>query len=367
MPQQVHGCIDPRFEEVQRSLQNFLESGEELGASIAVNIDGENVVDIWGGFKTQDKTEVWERDTIVNVFSTTKTVCALAALILVDRGLLDVNERVHKYWPEFASNGKSSIEVRHILSHTSGLSGWDLPMKVEDLYNFDQSVARLAEQEPWWTPGSASGYHSWTYGFLIGQIVRVTTGKTLKEFVAQEIAGPLGVDFEIGSSEGNWRRIAPVVFPISEPPAPPPDMNSIPAKSFGNPDLGPSFIDTREWREATMLSSISLGGETKGVRLLSQKTIDLIFQEQSRGIDLVTGMNVQFGIGYALSGRNTDLKWLPDGRVCTWGGYGGSIVVMDLDRRLTISYTMNKLDNVGVGSDRTKAYTNAIYKAIGVL
>lgn len=384
MQQQIHGHLDPRFTEVSKSFQKFLDTGEELGASIAVNIDGINVVDIWGGFNTEDKTKAWERDTIVNVFSTTKTVSALAALILVDRGLLDINEKVHKYWPEFASHGKSDIEVRHLLSHTSGLSGWELPMTMEDLFNFDESVAKLQEQEPWWTPGSASGYHSWTYGFLIGQLVRNVTGKTLREFVAKEIAGPLGADFEIGVSEKNWHRVSPLVFAGAEASSPPAgtDPASIQAKTFFNPPLDPSLVNTSKWREAeigaanghgnalsiaTMLSPISLGGEVKGVRLLSQKTIDLIFQEQSRGIDLVTGMNVRFGVGFGLSEKDTDLGFLPEGRVCMWGGYGGSIVIMDLDRRMTIAYAMNKIpaEAAGVDSARTQAYVSAIYGAVG--
>ncbi|KAI9641310.1 hypothetical protein NHQ30_010112 [Ciborinia camelliae] len=379
----IQGYVDPRFTEVLKSFQHYLDIGEELGASIAVNIDGEDVVDIWGGFTTQDKTQAWERDTIVNVFSTTKTVSALAALMLVDRGLLDVNEKVQKYWPEFAGDGRSFIEVRHLLSHTSGISGWELPMTMEDLFDFDSSVAKLAKQEPWWTPGSASGYHIYTYGFLIGQLVRRVTGSTLREFVAKEIAGPLGADFEIGSSEKNWHRIAPIVFTGSEESAPPiEDAGSIQAKTFYNPPLDNSFVDTPKWRGAeiaavnghgnahsvaTMLSSISLGGEVKGVRLLSQETIDLIFQEQSKGIDLVTRMNARFGIGFGLPGKDTNLKLLPEGRVCMWGGYGGSIAIMDLDRRLTISYTMNKLANAILDSERTRAYVRAVYSAIGVL
>ncbi|KAF7956397.1 hypothetical protein EAE96_003738 [Botrytis aclada] len=329
----------------------------------------------------QDKTENWEHDTIVNVFSTTKTISALAVLILVDRGLLNINDKVQEYWPEFASDGKSCIEIRHILSHTSGLSGWDLPMDVSDLFDFDLSATKLARQEPWWKPGSASGYHSWTYGFLVGQLVRKITGKTLKDFVAQEIAGPLGVNFEIGASAKNWHRISPLVFPASKASLPQTDASSISAKSFGNPPLDPSVVDSPGWREAeigsangysnalsiaTILSCVSLGGEVNGVRLLSKETIDLIFQEQSNGIDLVTGQIFRFGIGFGLSGTDTDLKWLPEGRVCMWGGYGGSVAIMDLERRLTISYTMNKLSDVGLGSHRTKAYVGAIYNAIGV-
>ncbi|TGO55049.1 hypothetical protein BCON_0097g00050 [Botryotinia convoluta] len=179
-----------------------------------------------------------------------------------------------------------------------------------DSFKSSITATKLAKQEPWWTPGSASGYHSWTYGFLVGQLVRKTTGKTLKDFVAQEIAGPLVVDLEIGASAKNWHRIS-LVFPALKASLPQTDTSSISAKSFGNLPLDPSVVDSPSWREAeigsanvygnalsiaTMLSCISLGGEANGVSFLSNETIDLIFQEQSKGIDLVTGQNIRFGI-----------------------------------------------------------------------
>jgi CubicO group peptidase (beta-lactamase class C family) len=141
----VHGQCDTNFDELQTLLQKFVESGEELGASIAVNLDGKSVVDIWGGYKDSSRTQPWEEDTITNVWSTTKTVTALAALILVDRGLLDANAKVSKYWPEFAVNGKQDVEVRHFLSHTSGVAGWDEPMTIEDVYDFERSTVKLVE------------------------------------------------------------------------------------------------------------------------------------------------------------------------------------------------------------------------------
>ncbi|TGO50068.1 hypothetical protein BOTNAR_0407g00070 [Botryotinia narcissicola] len=217
--------------------------------------------------------------------------------------------------------------------------------------------------------------------FSCRPIVRKTTGKTLKDLVAEEIAGALGVDFEIGASAKNWHRISPLVFPASKAGLAQTDTSSISAKIFGNPSLDLSVVDSPDWREAelgsgdvygnelsiaTILSCISLGGEANRVRLLLNETIDLIFQKQSKGIDLVTGQNLRFGIGFGLSGNDTELKWLPEERVCMWGGYGGSIAIMDLERSLTISYTMNKLDNVGLGSHRTKVYVGAIYNAIGV-
>ena len=163
----VQGYLDTRFDNLRALFDSFLDSGEELGASICVNIDGENVVDIWGGTADITHRRPWQRDTITNVFSTTKTISALICLVLSSRGHIDLDERVCKYWPEFGANGKEKITVRHIMSHTSGVSGGALPITVDDLCtDFEGSAAQLADQGPWWEPGTASGYHSLTMGFL---------------------------------------------------------------------------------------------------------------------------------------------------------------------------------------------------------
>jgi len=214
---EVQGTCAERFEPVRAALADKLASGDELGASIAIDIDGETVVDIWGGFRDEARAIPWTRDTITNVWSTTKTVTNLAALMLVDRGELDVQAPVATYWPEFAAAGKQDIRVRHVLSHTSGVSGWDQPFITEDMYDWDKSTAQLAAQAPWGEPGTASGYHALNQGHLVGEILRRITGKSLKQFVAEEIAGPLGADFQIGAAERDWDRIADVVPP---PPLP---------------------------------------------------------------------------------------------------------------------------------------------------
>ena len=179
---QVQGTCDPTFEAVRGALAEQLESGNELGASIVVDVDGRTVVDIWGGWCDVERTTPWAEDTIVNVWSTTKTILNLAALMLVDRGLLDPFSPVAKYWPEFAANGKENIEVRHLMSHTSGVSGWDAPFAVEDMYDWDASTRRLAAQAPWWEPGTASGYHAQNQGHLIGELIRRITGKHFKRY-----------------------------------------------------------------------------------------------------------------------------------------------------------------------------------------
>jgi CubicO group peptidase (beta-lactamase class C family) len=260
------------------------------------------------------------------------------------------------------------------------VSGLEQPAVVEDLYDWEKSTARYAAQAPWWEPGTASGYHALNFGHLIGEVVRRITGKGLKQFVAEEIAGPLGADFQIGAVESDWARISDVVPP---PPLPfdleaaGPDSPVV--KTFTGPPAIAEAANTPGWRGADigganghgnarsvarMLSALARGGEVDGVRLLSPKTIDLIFDEQAHGVDLVLGVPLRFGIGYGLPERDT-IPWIPDGRICFWGGWGGSMIIMDLDRKLTISYMMNLMGPGIVGSDRSAEYTQAIYDALG--
>jgi CubicO group peptidase (beta-lactamase class C family) len=375
---EVKGDCSERFEPVRDALADKLASGDELGASIVINIDGEVVADIWGGFRDEARTVPWTEDTITNVWSTTKTITNLAALMLVDRGQLDVYAPIARYWPEYAANGKQDIEVRHLLSHTSGVSGWDQPFLTEDMYDWDKSTSQLASQAPWWEPGSASGYHALSQGHMVGEIIRRITGKSLKQFVAEEIAGPLGADFQIGALERDWDRIADVV-----PPPPLPfdmdaiDMQSPAFKTMTGPVPDAAAANTAGWRHADMgacnghgnarsvariMSALALGGEVDGIRLLGPETIDLIFDEQSNGVDLVLGVPLRFGIGYGLPILET-VPYLPDERICFWGGWGGSVIAMDLGRRMTISYMMNKMGPGVIGSDRSEAYISAIYAA----
>ena len=172
-------------------LSSTIDEGGDLGASVALTVDGEMVADFWGGFVDQERTRPWEENTLVNVWSTTKTMTSLAALVLADRGQLDLDAPVATYWPEFAANGKEGVLVKHLMSHTSGVSGWAQPVVQEDLYDQDRSAAILAAQAPWWEPGSASGYHALNQGHLVGEVIRRITGRSLGTFFAEEIAGPL--------------------------------------------------------------------------------------------------------------------------------------------------------------------------------
>jgi CubicO group peptidase (beta-lactamase class C family) len=219
----ISGYSDERFAALGEILSAAIDRGDDLGASVAVTVEGEPVVDLWGGWADEARTTPWAADTITNVWSTTKTMTTLAALVLVDRGELDVHARVSEYWPEFAANGKEAVEVRHLMAHTSGVSAWAQPVEVEDLSDWERSTAKLAAQEPWWEPGTASGYHALNQGHLVGEVIRRVSGRSLGTFFADEIAGPLDADFHIGLPAEHDHRVSNVI----PPPPLPIDMTAI--------------------------------------------------------------------------------------------------------------------------------------------
>src|SRR5262249_39005824 len=248
-PTPIGGTCSAEFDPLRELFAAKLVSGEDLGPSLARNIDRVMVVDLWGGWADEARAAPWAEDTITCVFSTTKAMAALAALVLVDRGELDLDANVASYWPEFAARGKGGIKVRQLLSHTSGVPGWDQPVAIEDLYDWETSTARLAAQAPWWEPGTASGYHGTSYGHLIGEVIRRITGRRLGEFFAAEVAGPLGADFHIGLPPSEFPRVANVVAP-SWPPSDPSllDPDSPAYKTVTGPLGGPNIVLSRTER-----------------------------------------------------------------------------------------------------------------------
>ncbi|KKF00485.1 EstA family serine hydrolase [Mycolicibacterium obuense] len=378
----VHGRWEPRFDPLAAALADEIESGEELGASLAVDVDGELVADMWGGHADRAKTIAWQQDTIVNFWSCTKTLTALAALLLIDAGELDPGAPVTRYWPEFGAHGKDRIEVRHLLAHTSGVSGWQVPFDVEDIYDWERATAHLADQTPWWEPGTASGYHAMNYGHLIGEVIRRITGTHLKEVVRESISEPLAADVQIGAHESDEPRIAELL-------APPPRDRGLDRLGPDHPAVrtfaafppgayGVAVAETAPWRRADIgganghgnarglvraLRAISLGGTVNGTKVLSPATIDQIFVEQSHGLDLVLGIPLRFGLGFGLPTPES-VPAVPPGRVCWWGGWGGSLVVMDLDRRATFAYVMNKMGGGTTGTTRSLRYARLIDGAL---
>ena len=381
---EIDGICDDRFTGVREAFAaNFGEGAEprDVGASVAVTLHGELVVDLWGGtVDTDTATGVpWERDTIINVWSTTKTLSALCCLILADQGELDLYAPVAKVWPEFGAAGKRDIAMRHVMSHTAGLSGWQEPITVEDLYDWEKVTALLAAQEPWWEPGTASGYHAVTQGYLEGEVVRRITGQTIGEFAAKEVTGPIGADFHIGTGPEHDPRVGHVIAPggTLRDALPDADESSIPWRTLTNPALDASASSTVPWRRAEIPAAgghanaravalvhtpMACGGEANGVRVLSPRGIEPVFDEQTYGPDLVIPIVVRHGIGFGLPCPEVPIS--PSERACFWGGWGGSVALIDLDTRMSFAYVMSKMGEGTVGDLRVAGLLMAAYGAL---
>ena len=226
----IGGWTEPQFDAVRTAFEaNFSEHGD-VGAAVCVYLNGESVVDLWGGWYSDDHEREWDRNTLVNVFSTTKGLAAFCAHRLIEQGLLDVDQPVAHYWPEFAAAGKESIPVRMLLNHQAGMAAVRRPLVMEDMYSWETMTAALAEQEPWWTPGERHGYHALTYGWLVGEVVRRIDGRSLGTYWREEFAAPLGLDAHIGTGPEYDGRISTLLNAPVDPDAP--DL----IEAFGGPD-----------------------------------------------------------------------------------------------------------------------------------
>ena len=370
------GFAQNRFAAVRAAFEANLASGADVGASFCATVDGETVVDLWGGWADEARTRPWEKDTLVNVYSTTKTMTALTALLLADRGELDFDAPVARYWPEFAANGKAEIKVSHLMSHSAGLSGWKEPISREDLYDWDKVTALLAAQAPFWEPGTAAGYHALTQGYLVGEVVRRIAGRSLGTVFREEIAQPLGADFHIGLPASEDARVADLI--------PPPPGGAIGNNSQGplaknmatNPGIDPHDTRTRAWRAAEIPAAggqgnaraiaeihavLANGGVAKGKRFLSEAGCRKALEFQIEGTDLVLGTPVRFGLGFGLPGEAVPL---PNPNTIFWGGYGGSLAIIDMDARMSIGYAMNKMAPTTTGDMRALGLAMAMWQGL---
>lgn len=382
----IEGQCDARFERVRQAFaENFAKRGD-VGAAVAVTIDGKPVIDLWGGYADKARTRPWTRDTIVNVYSATKGVAATCLNRLVDQGRVDLDAPVARYWPEFAQAGKDKIPVRWLLSHQAGLPAVRKPLPADALLRWDLMTAALAEQEPWWEPGTRHGYHALTFGHLIGEVLRRVTGKSIGAYCRDEIAGPLGIDFHIGLDARDDARCAEV---IAAPPPPPGQRNplndssadpeSITAKALNNPPgaLRMSMINSRAWRGAEVpaanghtnaralsrfYGALARGGELDGVRLLSSAHIERCYTEQSNGIDAVLSVPMRFGLGYRLT--QPAAKYGPNPHTFGHTGAGGSLGFADPDAKVGFAYTMNQMGSAILLDPRVVALLDAIYASI---
>lgn len=378
---EIHGFCDEKFAEVRELFErNFAEEGE-VGASFAVTVEGEFVVDLWAGHADKAQTRPWQEDTIVNVYSTTKTMSFICALVLADRGLLDFDAKVTTYWPEFGQNGKENTLVRHFMSHSAAVPGF-VPALTDatQLYDWEACTNNLASQAPWWEAGTKSGYHAITQGYLIGELIRRVSGKTIGCFFREEIAGPLGADFHIGMDESDFPRVAEMI-PDPTPPSggafDDMDSESIPARVFASAPAGTEAVNTPAWRAAEIpaagghgnarsvvraQTALANGGSAFGVELLSAAGSRRILEEQTNGPDAVLLLPIRFGMGYAFP--NELMPMSPNENAMFWGGAGGSTIVVDQDARVCLSYVMNQMKAAIVGDKRGGRLGKAVYRSL---
>lgn len=387
----VQGACDKRFERVREQFErNFAERGE-VGASVSLTVEGKTVVDLWGGLADPSSSRAWEKDTTVVVWSCTKGATAICAHILVSRGELDLDAPVARYWPEFAQNGKAAIPVRQLLSHQAGLAAVRQPLPPGAFYDWELMTAALAAEAPFWIPGTQHGYHGLTFGFLVGEVVRRISGKTLGSFFKDEVADRLGIDFKIGLPEADEARVAPV---IAQPPPDPNNLTPMEKMVFSDPTsvtflmlannggyMVPGECDTRAAHAAEIPSA---GGVSNarglaglyapfangGGSLVDEVTLHRMGAvESASGLDATIFLPTRFSLGFVKSIDNRHIA--PDNSVLMseeafgHSGIGGSIGFADPKARLSFGYAMTR-HGAGAGlNERGQSLIDAAYESLG--
>jgi CubicO group peptidase (beta-lactamase class C family) len=386
---EIHGTCDARFQRVRDVFTEQLENPEEIGASVAVTLGGRTVVDLWGGHADAARTRPWNADTLVNLFSTTKGMAATCAHRLADQGKLDLDAPVAKYWPEFAQADKGAIPVRWLLDHSAGLVAVDKPLPSPAMFEWDTMCAALAEQAPWWEPGTAHGYHALTFGWLVGEVVRRVSGKSVGAYFRDEIAGPLGADIHIGTPAEHDARIAELV------PGPLPKFDGsggddmitkilaaakpYALKAFMNPLMPPDAFNSRAWRGAEIpaanghgsargvariYTALANGGGIDGVHVMSQQQIDRARTPQRSGPDLVIPLlPTKHSLGYQIG---TDAEPIgPNPRAFGHSGAGGSLGFADPEAQVGFGYAMNRMEaGLFLIGPRATALMNAVFASL---
>ncbi len=381
----IEGTCDARFARVHEAFAENFASRRETGASISIALDGRTVVDLWGGWADKARTRPWTRDTIVNVYSTTKGLTAICAHRLAAEGRLDLDAPVANYWPEFAVNGKQRIAVRTLLNHRAGLPAIRKPLVPEDLYDWRTMTDALAAEEPWWEPGTKHGYHALTFGYLVGEVIRRITGKSVGSYFKDEIAAPLKIHAHIGLDVHDDGRVAEM---IGAPPPAPGEFNlfaeaakhpeSVTAKTFMNPlVLSMATVNSREWRGAEipaanghtngralarLYGAMARGGEVDGVRVVEARRISACHTEESRGPDAVLLIPTRFSTGFMLSQPGEEMG--PSARAFGHPGAGGSLGFADPDAKIGFGYAMNRMGGGILLDPRAKALIAAVYASL---
>lgn len=390
MPTSVKGQCNPKFAELQSEFErNFSERGES-GASVCLSVNGETMVDLWGGVANRETGAPWEQDTVSIVFSCTKAATAICAHILIDRGLLDAHALVTDYWPEYGKHGKENTTVAMMLNHESGLPAFREPIKPGGFYDWDYMISRLEEEEPFWEPGTRNGYHMVSFGWTVGELVRRVSGKSLGTFFADEVAGPTGADFWIGIPDNFGRTIAPMIpyVPKSD------DLildfglklmtepNSVQALSYFN--TGGWKPDSLEAYRAEIGGAGGISnarGQVAMYEPLAKNDGSLVSPERLKSMSMVSTATqkdftllqpTRFGPGFMKSVDNRHLLNVANRHSVILGdqafghvGAGGSIGFADPECGLAFSYTMTQMGNGILLNDRGQSLVDAAYRALG--
>ncbi|MBV8349190.1 MAG: beta-lactamase family protein, partial [Mycolicibacterium sp.] len=362
----------------------------EVGAAVAVWIDDGLAVNLWGGWADGVRSRPWCEDTLASVFSGSKGLTSTCVHLLADRGQLDLHAPVAAYWPEFGQAGKEAITIAMVMSHRSGVIGPRRRMAPEEVLDWDHVCAQLAAAEPWWEPGTAQGYHMVTFGFILGELVRRVTGRTIGQFLCSEIAEPLGIDVHLGLAESEFHRCAEMVnkphirdvLAAGDAPGYPTSLSEHPMAGLSiamgfvpDDELGSNNIDA--WRSAefpaTNCHVSALGMATFYNALAQGKLLTRERMEQVRvsqggyDEDVVLGPRVAdhgWGLGYMLNQRQISG---PNPRIFGHGGSGGSFAFVDLEHRIGYSYVMNYFDATKCHADpRSVALSTEVYAALGI-
>jgi|TARA_Y100000310_G_scaffold302039_2_gene339031 CubicO group peptidase (beta-lactamase class C family) len=380
---QIAGKVAKGFEKVKEAFAANWQ-GIEVGASYSVVYQGEQVVDLWGGHQNREGSKDWQRDTLVNVYSTTKGMASLAMAILAEEGKLDYEALVVDYWPEFGAEGKHQVTVAQLLSHQAGVCGVSEKITVEDLYDWDKMVHLLAAQKPHWEPGTAAGYHAITWGYLAGELIRRITGQTLGQYFHNKVAAPLEADFYIGLPDSEMDRVADMIGPNHariRPPrgdGPPPKMPQLYPVTLLNPSIRPyGDASSYAWRKAEIAAAngqanargiariygaLANGGEIDGVKIISREAIEIaVQQEVGDQKDLVIGMPMRRARGFIL---NSAGGYGPSNRAFGHSGAGGSTGFADPDANIGIGYAMNQMESNPAAVPRSNLLLDATYACL---
>ena len=379
----IEGSVEAGFEPVRDAFVANFERHGEVGAAFCVHLNGQRIIDLWGGLTTPGGTDPYTADTLQMVMSTTKGVVAMAGHILAEEGRLDFDAPVAQYWPEFAAERKGNMPVRWLFSHRAGLAAIDTPLNAEDVYAWDPVVKALAAQHPNWEPGTAHGYHALTYGWLAGEVIKRVSGMSVGQFVAERIVRPLGLDFWIGLPGELNARVAPQIPAPPPPPGAPADPfaarladpTSLMFRAFTNPAGLFTAANSPAFRAAEVPAANGIGtarslsrlyaaciGEVDGVRLLQPATLERAMREEAHGEDLVVGYETRYATGFQLSFPSRPMAG--EGSFGHYG-MGGSMAFAHPAKGLSFGYTMNQMLSPSGPDPRSTALIQAVLRCAG--